>query len=159
LILGVNTDKQLKKADIYDMASCTTNCLAPIAKVLDDHFKIIRGFMSTIHSYTNDQKILDQPHKDPRRARAAALNIIPTTTGAAKAIGRVLPELAGKLDGLSFRIPTATVSVLDLVCQVRRQTSPKGINAAFFKAAKSKEMKDILTVEEAPLVSSDFRGS
>lgn len=159
LVLGVNTQKIIKKADIFDMASCTTNCLAPVAQVINDHFKIVKGFMSTIHSYTNDQRILDQPHKDLRRARAAALNIIPTTTGAAKAIGRVLPELAGKLDGLSFRVPTPTVSVLDLICEVRRQTSPKGVNAAFLKAAKSKEMKGILAVEEAPLVSSDYIGS
>jgi glyceraldehyde 3-phosphate dehydrogenase len=159
LVLGVNTEKLVKKADIFDMASCTTNCLAPVAKVINDHFKIVKGFMSTIHSYTNDQRILDQPHKDLRRARSAALNIIPTTTGAAKAIGRVLPELAGKLDGISFRVPTPTVSVLDLICEVRRQTSPKGVNAAFLKAAKSKEMKGILAVEEAPLTSSDYIGS
>ena len=129
-ILGVNADKlDLKKYDILDMASCTTNCLAPVAKVLNDNFKIIKGFMTTIHSYTNDQRILDLPHKDLRRARAAALNIIPTTTGAARAIGNIIPELKGKLDGIALRVPTPTVSVLDLICEVDKKTSVAAVNA------------------------------
>ncbi|MDO8486559.1 MAG: type I glyceraldehyde-3-phosphate dehydrogenase, partial [Candidatus Staskawiczbacteria bacterium] len=123
-ILGVNADKfEIKDVDIMDMGSCTTNCLAPIAKVLNDKFKIVNGFMTTIHSYTNDQRILDLPHKDLRRARAAAINIIPTSTGAAKAIGKIIPELNGKLDGISIRVPTPIVSVLDLVVHVEKSTT------------------------------------
>src|SRR4030043_176033 len=128
-ILGINTGKFDPKDDrICDMGSCTTNCLAPIAKVLNDNLKILRGFMTTVHSYTNDQRILDLPHKDPRRARAAALNIIPTTTGAAPAKGRVIPELEGKLDGISLRVPTPTVSILDLICQVQKNTTAQDVN-------------------------------
>jgi len=158
-ILGVNEGKYDPKKDhIVDMGSCTTNCLAPVAKVLHQNFKILRGFMTTVHSYTNDQRILDLPHKDLRRARAAALNIIPTTTGAAKAIGKVIPELEGKLDGMAMRVPTPTVSILDLVCQVKKETTKEEVNEVFKEAAQSKELKGILRVEEAPLVSNDFKG-
>ena len=138
------------------MGSCTTNCLAPVAKVLNENFKIVRGFMSTIHSYTNDQRILDISHKDLRRARAAALNIIPTTTGAAKAVGNVLPELKGKLDGLAFRVPTPTVSVLDLICEVEKPTTAEEVNYVFKKASQKKELIGILGIEDALLVSSDY---
>ncbi len=159
-ILGVNEEKYDSKRDkVVSMASCTTNCLAPVAKVLNDNFKILKGFMTTCHSYTNDQRILDLPHKDLRRARAAALNIIPTTTGAASAIGRVIPELEGKLDGIALRVPTPTVSILDLICQVRKKTTAKSVNKAFKKAAQSKRLKGILAVETEPLVSSDYKGN
>ena len=159
-VLGVNEEKfDVKKNDIVDMGSCTTNCLAPVAKVLNDKFKIIKGFITTVHSYTNDQKILDLAHKDLRRARAAALNIIPTTTGAANAIGKVLPELNGKLDGIALRVPTATVSILDTICQVEKKTSAKEINYVFKKASQKKALKGILGVEDAPLVSSDYKGN
>ncbi|MBU1993061.1 type I glyceraldehyde-3-phosphate dehydrogenase [Patescibacteria group bacterium] len=154
-VLGVNEENyDSKKDDIVSMASCTTNCLAPVAKVLNDNFKIIKGFMTTAHSYTNDQRILDLPHKDLRRARAAALNMIPTSTGAALAIGKVIPELNGKLDGIALRVPTPVVSVLDLVCQVGRKTDVKEINSVFNKSANK-----YLKCEESPLVSSDFIGS
>ncbi len=159
-ILGVNEDKcDPSKFDICDMGSCTTNCLAPIAKVLHENFEIERGFMSTVHAYTNDQRILDLPHKDLRRARAAALNIIPTTTGAAKAIGRVLPELEGKLDGIAFRVPVPTVSVLDLICVVKKVTTKEEVNFVLKKASQEKRLQGILGVEDAPLVSSDYIGS
>ncbi len=159
-ILGVNADKlDLKNYDILEMASCTTNCLAPIVKVLNDSFGMVKGFMTTIHSYTNDQRILDLPHKDLRRARAAALNLIPTSTGAASAIGNVIPELKGKLDGIAIRVPTPIVSILDLICEVKKKTTVKAVNAAFKKAAQSKTLKGILTVEEKPLVSSDYIGN
>ena len=159
-VLGVNETRfNPAKHDIIDMGSCTTNCLAPVVKVLNDNFGIVKGFMSTIHSYTNDQKILDSPHKDLRRARAAALNVIPTTTGAAKAIGNVIPELKGKLNGIAFRVPTATVSVLDLICQVEKKTSAEEINYAFKKASGKKELKGILGIEDALLVSSDYIGN
>ncbi|TSC75568.1 MAG: glyceraldehyde 3-phosphate dehydrogenase [Parcubacteria group bacterium Gr01-1014_30] len=159
-VLGVNAHEyDPKKDSVVSMVSCTTNCLAPVAKVLNDNFTVVKGFMSTIHSYTNDQKILDLPHKDLRRARAAALNIIPTTTGAAKAIGRVIPELEGKLDGIAFRVPTATVSVLDLFCQVEKPVTAEEVNYAFKKASQKKELKGILGIEDAPLVSSDYSGN
>ncbi len=158
-VLGVNEEKyDSGKDNVISMASCTTNCLAPVAKVLNDNFKIISGFMTTSHSYTNDQRILDLPHKDLRRARAAALNIIPTSTGAASAIGKVIPEISGKLDGVAFRVPTPTVSILDLICEVEKKTSVEEINNIFKKSAQS-ELKGILGVEEAPLVSSDFKGN
>jgi len=158
-ILGVNEEKyDPKKDDVVDMGSCTTNCLAPVVKVLHQNFEIIRGFMTTVHAYTNDQRILDLPHKDLRRARAAALNIIPTTTGAAKAIGKVIPELEGKLDGMAMRVPTPTVSVLDLICLVKRDTTKEEVNKIFKEASKSRELKGILRVEENPLVSNDFKG-
>jgi len=159
-ILGVNEEKyDSKKDDVIDMGSCTTNCLAPVAKVLNDNFGIVKGFMSTIHSYTNDQRILDLPHKDLRRARAAALNIIPTTTGAAKAIGKVIPELKGKLDGIAFRVPTPTVSVLDLICEIEKKTTAEEVNYTFKKASQKKELEGILGIEDAPLVSSDYIGN
>ena len=159
-ILGVNEEKyDPKKDDVVDMGSCTTNCLAPVAKVLNDNFGIVKGFMSTIHSYTNDQRILDLPHKDLRRARAAALNIIPTTTGAAKAIGKVIPELKGKLDGIAFRVPTPTVSVLDLICEVEKPTTVEEVNYTFKKVSQKKEFQGILGIEDAPLVSSDYIGN
>lgn len=158
-ILGVNAEEyDTKKVDVMDMGSCTTNCLAPMAKVLNDEFGIEKGFMTTVHSYTNDQKILDLPHKDLRRARAAGLNIIPTSTGAARAIGKMIPELNGKLDGIAMRVPTPTVSVLDLIVQVKKSTTKEEVNEAFKKAAKEKHFKGILRVEEEPLVSMDFKG-
>lgn len=159
-ILGVNAEKfDPQKNDIVDMGSCTTNCLAPVVKILQENFQIARGFMSTIHSYTNDQKILDLPHKDLRRARAAALNIIPTTTGAAKAIGKIIPELKGKMDGIAFRVPTPTVSVLDLICQVEKKTSAEEVNYVFKKASQKEELRRILGIEDAQLVSSDYIGN
>jgi len=158
-VLGVNEEKfDPKKDKIMDMGSCTTNCLAPISKVLNDNFKIINGFMTTIHSYTNDQRILDLPHKDLRRTRAAALNIIPTTTGAAKAIGKIMPELDGKLDGIAIRVPTPTVSILDLVVEVEKITSVEKVNNAFKKAAESQKFQGILRAEEELLVSTDYIG-
>jgi len=159
-VLGVNEDKfDAKKDEIMDMGSCTTNCLAPVCKVLHENFKIVRGVMTTIHSYTNDQKILDLPHKDLRRARSAALNIIPTTTGAAKALGRVLPELAGKLDGIALRVPTPTVSIVDLVCQIEKKTTAEEVNLIFKKASQGAKLQGILRVEDTPLVSSDYIGN
>ena len=158
-ILGVNEEKfDSKKDNIIDMGSCTTNCLAPMVKILDDNFKIKTGFMTTIHSYTNDQKILDLPHKDLRRARGAAINFIPTSTGATKAIGKIMPELKGKLDGIAIRVPTPTVSILDLVVQVEKPTTIAEVNNIFRKAERSKEFKGILRTEKDPLVSSDFIG-
>jgi glyceraldehyde 3-phosphate dehydrogenase len=159
LVMGVNADKyDPAKHHIISNASCTTNCLAPVAKVLHEHFGIVRGWMTTVHSYTNDQNLLDLPHKDLRRARAAALSIIPTSTGAASALGEVLPELKGKLDGIAMRVPTANVSVVDLVVQLNKKTSAEDVNAAFKKAA-SGSLMGILAVEDAPLVSIDFRGN
>ncbi len=158
-VLGVNAENyDPKTIDVMDMGSCTTNCVATIAKVLNDNFKIQKGFMTTIHSYTNDQRILDLPHKDLRRARAAAINIIPTSTGAAKALGKMIPELDGKMDGIAIRVPTPAVSLLDLIVEVENPTSKEEVNGAFIKAAKSKELKGILRVEENELVSSDFIG-
>lgn len=159
-VLGVNSEKfDAKKDKISDMGSCTTNCLATVAKVLNDNLKISRGFMTTVHSYTNDQRILDLPHKDLRRARAAALNIIPTTTGAARAIGNVIPELKGKLDGVAFRVPTPTVSILDLICTVEKETSAEDVNYLFKKASQTEGLKGILGIEDALLVSSDYIGN
>jgi glyceraldehyde 3-phosphate dehydrogenase len=143
---------------IISNASCTTNCLAPIAKVINDEFKIVSGTMTTIHSYTNDQVILDFPHKDLRRARAAAINMIPTSTGAAKALKLVLPELAGKLDGFSMRVPTPNVSVVDLVAWVEKKTTKEEVNAALKKASEGGPLKGYLGYEENELVSSDFKG-
>ena len=158
-VLGVNAETyNSTDVDIMDMGSCTTNCIAPIAKVLNDEFGIVKGFMTTVHSYTNDQKILDLPHKDLRRARAAAINMVPTSTGAAKAIGKMIPELNGKLDGIAIRVPTPTVSLLDLVVEVSKPTTKEAVNEAFKKAASSKGFKGILRVEEEPLVSMDFKG-
>src|SRR5437764_11623087 len=158
LVLGVNHDKyDAKKHNIISNASCTTNCLAPVAKVLQDEFKIVSGTMTTIHSYTNDQVILDFPHKDLRRARAAALSMIPTTTGAAKALKLVIPELGGKIDGFSMRVPTPNVSVVDFVVWVEKGTSVEEVNAAMKEAAGG-SLKGILGVEDGELVSIDFRG-
>ena len=158
-VLGVNEEKfDPEKDEVMDMGSCTTNCLAPIVKVLNDNFKIQKGFMTTVHSYTSDQRILDLIHKDLRRARAAALNIIPTTTGATKAIGKIIPELDGKLDGISIRVPTPTVSVLDLIVEVEKATSTEEVNNAFKKAAKEKRFQGIFRAEEEPLVSTDYIG-
>ena len=159
LVLGVNQEKyDAGKHHIISNASCTTNCLAPIAKVINDTFKIVSGTMTTIHSYTNDQVILDFPHKDLRRARAAAVNMIPTSTGAAKALKLVLPELAGKLDGFSMRVPTPNVSVVDLVAWVEKKTTKEEVNAALKKASESGPLKGYLGYEENELVSSDFKG-
>ncbi|MCI0581588.1 MAG: type I glyceraldehyde-3-phosphate dehydrogenase [Chloroflexi bacterium] len=158
IVLGVNDDTYDPAAHhIISNASCTTNCLAPAAKVVHDLVGIERGLMNTIHSYTNDQRILDVAHKDPRRARAAGLNIIPTTTGAAKALALVIPDLKGKFDGFSLRVPTPTVSVVDFTATVRRETSVEELNAAFRTAAAG-PMAGILGVSDEPLVSSDFRG-
>jgi glyceraldehyde 3-phosphate dehydrogenase len=159
LVLGVNQEKyDGAKHNIISNASCTTNCLAPIAKVINDEFKIVSGTMTTIHSYTNDQVILDFPHKDLRRARAAAINMIPTSTGAAKALKLVLPELGGKLDGFSMRVPTPNVSVVDLVVWVEKATTKEDVNAALKKASESGPLKGYLGYEENELVSSDFKG-
>lgn len=158
IVLGVNESKYDPAAHhVVSNASCTTNCLAPAAKVVHDNFGIVRGLMTTIHSYTNDQRILDLAHKDLRRARAAALNIIPTTTGAAKALALVIPELKGKFDGFSLRVPTATVSIVDFVANVEKSTSLEDLNAAF-KAAAQGPMKGILGYSEEPLVSMDYKG-
>src|ERR1700684_1937146 len=159
LVLGVNQEKyDGAKHHIISNASCTTNCLAPIAKVLNDTFKIISGTMTTIHSYTNDQVILDFPHKDLRRARAAAINMIPTSTGAAKALKLVIPELAGELDGFAMRVPTPNVSVVDLVAWVEKKTTKEEVNAALKKASESGPLKGYLGYESDELVSSDFKG-
>jgi len=159
LVLGVNeANYDPRKHSIISNASCTTNCLAPVAKVLHETFGIERGLMTTTHAYTNDQRILDLMHKDLRRARAAAMNIVPTSTGAAKAIGLVMPELKGKLHGLSLRVPTSTVSVVDLVVDLKKSASVADINGALKESAEDK-MKGILEYCEEPLVSSDFRGN
>jgi glyceraldehyde 3-phosphate dehydrogenase len=159
VVLGVNEQVyDPAKHNIISNASCTTNCLAPIVKVVHDNFKIVFGTMTTIHSYTNDQVILDFPHKDLRRARAAALSMIPTSTGAAKALKLVIPEMAGKLDGFAMRVPTPNVSVVDLVAQVEKKTSKEEVNAALKKASQDGPLKGYLGYEENELVSADFRG-
>jgi glyceraldehyde 3-phosphate dehydrogenase len=159
VVMGVNLEKYDPKAHhVISNASCTTNCLGPVAKVLVDSFGIVRGQMTTIHSYTNDQKILDLPHKDLRRARAAALSMIPTSTGAAKAIYLAIPELKGKLDGVAIRVPTPNVSVVDLTVQLEKPATAEAINAAFEKAAAG-SMKGVLEVTYEELVSIDFRGN
>jgi glyceraldehyde 3-phosphate dehydrogenase len=159
VVLGVNDgDYNPRKHHIVSNASCTTNCLAPVAKVLHDTFGIERGLMTTVHAYTNDQRILDLMHKDLRRARGAAVNIVPTSTGAAKAIGLVMPELKGKLHGLSLRVPTPTVSVVDLVIDLKKSASVQDINDALKKSAEGK-MTGFLAYCDEPLVSSDFRGN
>lgn len=158
IVLGVNDDDIDKSNTIYSNASCTTNCLAPMAKVLDDNFGIVKGFMTTIHSYTGDQALVDGPHSDLRRARAAAVNIVPTTTGAAKAVGLVLPHLDGKLDGGAVRVPTITGSLTDFVVQVEKETTAEEVNAAFKKAAEG-PMKGILEYADVELVSSDIIGN
>ncbi|MFL0267648.1 type I glyceraldehyde-3-phosphate dehydrogenase [Candidatus Clostridium radicumherbarum] len=157
IVLGVNEDKYVPaEHNIISNASCTTNCLAPFAKVLHEEFGIVKGLMTTVHSYTNDQKILDAPHSDLRRARAAAESMIPTTTGAAKAVALVLPELKGKLNGFSLRVPTPTVSCTDLVAELSRDITVEEVNAAFKKASEG-SLKGILGYEELPLVSMDYR--
>ena len=156
VVYGVNNDKLTAAHKIVSNASCTTNCLAPVAKVMNDLVGIERGFCTTIHAYTNDQKILDQIHKDLRRARAAAMSMIPTTTGAARAVGEVLPELKGKLDGSAVRVPTPNVSLVDLVFDAGRDTSVEEINNALKAAAKSGPLAGVLDVSEEPLVSIDY---
>ncbi len=159
VVLGVNEDKYDPKTHhIISNASCTTNCLAPVAKVLHEKFKIRKGWMTTVHSYTNDQNLLDLPHKDLRRARAAALSIIPTTTGAALAVGEVLPELKGLLDGIAMRVPTPNVSVVDLAALLDKQTSAAEVNAAFQEAANG-PLKGLMEYVTEPLVSMDFKGN
>ena len=159
IVMGINEDKYDPKKDlIISNASCTTNCFAPMVKVLHENFKIKKGYMTTIHAYTNDQRILDQPHKDLRRARAAALSMIPTSTGAAKVIGEIFPELKGKLDGVAIRVPTADVSVVDFVCCVEKETTKDEVNAAFKKASEG-ALKKYLQYCDVPLVSTDFIGN
>lgn len=159
IVMGVNHESyDAVRHNIISNASCTTNCLAPVVKVLNDNFTVKRGFMTTCHSYTNDQRILDLPHKDLRRARAAALSIIPTTTGAARAIGLVLPELQGKLDGLSLRVPTPNGSINDLVAELGKEVTQEEVNASL-KRASEKELKGILEYTEVPLVSVDIIGN
>jgi glyceraldehyde 3-phosphate dehydrogenase len=159
LVLGVNAEAyDAGKHQIISNASCTTNCLAPVAKVIHERFGIRKGWMTTIHSYTNDQQLLDLPHKDLRRARAAALSIIPTTTGAAIAVGEVMPDMKGRLDGISMRVPTPNVSTVDLAVLVDKKTSKEEVNAAFREAADG-PLKNLLEYTEAPLVSIDYRGN
>lgn len=156
-LLGVNAN-EYQGEEVISNGSCTTNCLAPMIKVLDDNFGVEKGFMTTTHSYTNDQRLQDLPHKDLHRARAAALNIIPTTTGAAKTVGKVLKNLAGNLDGLALRVPTPVVSITDFVCVLKKEASVEEINSAFASAAEE-ELKNILTVSSEPLVSMDYKGN
>jgi glyceraldehyde 3-phosphate dehydrogenase len=159
IVFGVNHTKyDPRDHHVISNASCTTNCLVPVVKVILDNFGFVNGFMTTVHSYTNDQQILDLPHKDLRRARAAALSIIPTTTGAAKATGLVLPELKGKLDGVSLRVPTPDVSLVDLTCTVEKVTSIEAVSAAFKAAATAGPLKGLLAVSDEPLVSTDYIG-
>ncbi len=159
-VMGVNEKSYDSGSDdIVDMGSCTTNCLAPILKIIHDNFGVERGMMTTIHSYTANQNLLDGPHKDKRRARAAAENIIPTTTGAARAIGRVLPELEGKVEGMAIRVPTPTVSVIDLVCRLKESVTEEDLKNIFKGESEKEGLRGILGVEDAPLVSSDYIGS
>src|SRR5512138_852279 len=159
IVLGVNDDKyDPKKHNVVSNASCTTNGLAPAVKVAHDNFKIVKGFMTTVHGYTNDQKILDLPHSDLRRARAAALNIIPTSTGAAKALKLVIPDMAGKLDGYSLRVPTSTVSVIDLTVELETPTTSEELRQCFREAAQAPNFKGILAAVDEPLVSIDYKG-
>lgn len=159
IVMGVNEKKyDPAKHHVLSNASCTTNCLVPVVKVVLDHWGLVHGFMTTVHSYTNDQQILDLPHKDLRRARAAALSIIPTTTGAAKATSLVIPEVKGKLDGVSLRVPTPDVSLVDLTVEVEKKTTIEEVNAAFKQAAQG-DLKGILDVSDEPLVSTDYIGS
>lgn len=156
-VLGINENEYAPSETIISNASCTTNCLAPMIKVLDDTFGVEKGFMTTTHSYTNDQRILDLPHKDLRRARAAALNIIPTTTGAAKTVGKVIRHLEGKLDGISLRVPTPVVSIVDFICTLKKETTKEEINKAFREASEN-GLAGIMAVNDEGLVSNDFRG-
>jgi glyceraldehyde 3-phosphate dehydrogenase len=160
IVLGVNDETYDKtKHDVISNASCTTNCLAPMAKVLVDNFGVEKGFMTTVHAYTNDQKVLDFPHKDLRRARAAALSIIPTTTGAARAVSLVIPELEGRLDGFALRVPTPDGSATDLVAELQTEVTAEEVNAAMKAAAESGPMKGILQYQEDPIVSTDIIGN
>ena len=160
IVLGVNeADYDPANHHIISNASCTTNCLAPAAKVVNDTFGIAKGLMTTIHSYTNDQKILDLPHKDLRRARAAAMSMIPTTSGAAKAVSLVIPDLKGKFDGYALRVPTSTVSVVDFVAEVEKEVTTESLRAALKAGAESGVMKDVMDYSEEPLVSIDFKGN
>ena len=156
IVYGVNHNTLTKKDIVVSNASCTTNCLAPVTKVLNDNFGIVHGYMTTIHAYTGDQKVLDTFHSDPRRARAAALSMIPTSTGAAKAVGLVMPELAGKLDGTAIRVPTPNVSLIDFKFVTKKKINAESINKAMIKASKSKNLKNVLSVISEPLVSTDF---
>jgi len=158
VVLGVNENDLTGNEQVVSNASCTTNCLAPMVKVLNDAFGVEKGFMTTVHSYTNDQQLLDLPHSDLRRARAAALSIIPTTTGAAKAIGKIIPELKGKLDGFSLRVPTPDGSITDFVAVLKKEVTDEEVNAAFKKAAAG-ELKGILEYTEDPIVSADIVGN
>ncbi len=159
-VLGVNEEEySSENHHIVDMGSCTTNCLAPLAKIIHENYGIKSGMMTTVHSYTTTQNILDGPHKDLRRARAAAMNIIPTTTGAAKAIGRVLPELEGKIEGMAIRVPTATVSVIDFVSVLEKETTREEVKLLLEEEAKKENLKGILKVETTPLVSADYIGN
>lgn len=157
-VLGVNEDQFDLNDEVVDMGSCTTNCLAPVADVLNEEYGINNGFMTTIHSYTSSQSLLDLPQEDLRRARAAAENLVPTTTGAAKAIGQVIPDLDGKMDGMAVRAPTPVVSLLDLVCELEQEVSAEEVNDAFREASQG-DLKGILGVEDEPLVSMDFKGN
>lgn len=160
IVLGVNEDKyDPANHHVVSNASCTTNCLAPAIKVVHDHFKVVRGFMTTIHAYTNDQKILDLPHSDLRRARAAAMSIIPTTTGAARALKLVIPDLAGKVDGYALRVPTSTVSVVDLTVELEKATTTEELRQVYRDVAAKPPLKGILEAVDEPLVSIDFKGS
>ncbi len=158
IVMGVNDDALRSEHRIVSNASCTTNCLAPIAKILDDSFGIEEGFITTVHAYTNDQRLADVPHKDLRRSRAASENIIPTTTGAARAVGKVLPQLKGKLDGMAMRVPVHNGSIVDLVCRLGRKVSTEDVNAAVREAAEG-PMKRVVEFSEAPLVSTDIIGN
>jgi glyceraldehyde 3-phosphate dehydrogenase len=159
VVLGVNDDQyNPAKHHVVSNASCTTNCLAPAAKAVNDAFGIVKGLMTTIHSYTNDQKILDLPHSDLRRARAAAMSIIPTTTGAAKAVALVIPELEGKFDGYALRVPTSTVSIVDFVAEVKKDTTTEELRAVLKEAATNGPMKDVMNYSEEPKVSIDYKG-
>ena len=157
-IMGIN-ETEYKGESIIDMGSCTTNCLAPIVKILENEFGIEKGFMTTVHSYTNDQNILDLPHKDLRRARSAAENIIPTTTGAARAIGKIIPSVKGKMDGIAVRVPTPVVSLVDLTCELKKEVTAEEVNEAMRKYSDKGSMKGIFFVEDNPLLSSDFIGN
>ncbi|MEY2819165.1 MAG: type I glyceraldehyde-3-phosphate dehydrogenase [Chloroflexota bacterium] len=159
IVMGVNEDKyDPKNHHVVSNASCTTNCLAPAAKVVHDNFTIKRGFMTTVHAYTNDQKILDMPHSDLRRARAAAMSIIPTTTGAAKAISLVIPDLKGKFDGYALRVPTSTVSIVDFTAELEKETTTEDLRNLFREAAKQPRFKGVLQAVDEPLVSIDYKG-
>ncbi|MDA3814759.1 MAG: type I glyceraldehyde-3-phosphate dehydrogenase [Patescibacteria group bacterium] len=159
-VLGVNEEKYNPEKDfVMDMGSCTTNCLSPVLKILNDNYTVLSGMMTTIHSYTMGQNLLDGSHKDLRRSRAAALNIVPTTTGAAKAVGRVIPELEGKISGMAVRVPTPTVSAVDLVVVVDKKTTKEEVNNILQEKSKQETLKSVLRIEEDPLVSTDFIGS